>query len=215
MALFHRIESGASQDRLERLIEARLEPGADTAAIDARIWSLFGERWAVMFTDLIGFSRNVAEFGIVHFLQTIYLSHRLLVPCLERGAGILLKTEGDSLLVIFRRASDAVDAAIDMQRCLSTFNESRSAAEQVLLGVGIGYGDVLRIGDTDVFGLEVNAAAKLGEDLAAGGEILITESVFTAVANDRYADFERLSTAPAGTAGAYRINYRGPNGRLS
>jgi hypothetical protein len=71
MPLFDRIDSHASQDRLERLIEERLVPGADKQAIDQIIWKLFGERWAVMFTDLIGFSRNVAEFGIVQFLETI------------------------------------------------------------------------------------------------------------------------------------------------
>ncbi len=54
MPIFNRIDARASQDRLERLIEDRLAPGADRAAIDALIWTLFGERWAVMFTDLIG-----------------------------------------------------------------------------------------------------------------------------------------------------------------
>ena len=30
-----------------------------------------------MFTDLSGFSRNVAEFGIVHFLQVLYSAENL------------------------------------------------------------------------------------------------------------------------------------------
>ncbi len=207
MSLFEHIASRASQDRLERLIEARLEPGADRDAIDARIWSLFGERWAVMFTDLIGFSRNVADFGIVHFLQTIHLSHRLVVPCLERDGGILLKTEGDSLLVIFRNASDAVRAAVDMQRCLTEYNTGRAPVDQVLLGVGIGFGDVLRVGDADVFGAEVNAAAKLGEDAAQAGDILLTEAARVAVADDGHAGFTALAAAPAGTSAAYRLSY--------
>jgi adenylate cyclase len=208
MPLFNSIESRASQDRLERLIEARLEPDADTQAIDARIWKLFGERWTVMFTDLIGFSRNVAEFGIVQFLQTIHISHRLLVPALERATGILLKTEGDSMLVIFRDPGDAVHAAIDMQRCVSGYNASRPRAEQVLLGIGIGYGDMLRIGDADVFGAEVNAAAKLGEDTAQAGEILLTAAVHEAVAGDGHDGFVALAVPPPGTHAAYRLLYR-------
>jgi adenylate cyclase len=64
MAFIRRIISRASEDRLEKLIEERLQPGAIKAGIDKRIWSLFGERWAVLYTDLSGFSRNVAEFGI-------------------------------------------------------------------------------------------------------------------------------------------------------
>ena len=39
---------------------------ADLARIDQRIWDLFGEEWAVMFTDLAGFSRQVEAFGIIH-----------------------------------------------------------------------------------------------------------------------------------------------------
>jgi hypothetical protein len=58
---------GVGEEKLWRLIELRAQPNADTAAIDRRIWDLFGERWAVMFTDLSGFSRRVAEFGITHF----------------------------------------------------------------------------------------------------------------------------------------------------
>jgi len=41
--------------RLWHLIEERLKPGADREQVDQRIWDLFGERWAVMFTDLAGF----------------------------------------------------------------------------------------------------------------------------------------------------------------
>ena len=207
MPLFKRIDPRASEDRLERLIDERLQPGADRAAIDALIWKLFGERWAVMFTDLVGFSRRVADFGIVEFLQTIHISHKLLVPCLERGGGVLLKTEGDSMLIIFRQPGDAVQAALEMQRCLATYNVTRGPAEQVLLGLGIGYGEVLRIGDSDVFGAEVNAAAKLGEDIAGAGEILLTAAVREAVAADGHEGFEQLPKAPAGTAAAFRLRY--------
>jgi class 3 adenylate cyclase len=171
------IVAGASEDRLEKLIRARLQPGADRATVDKRIWDLFGETWAVMFTDLAGFSRRVAEFGIIHFLQTIYESERILIPVIEGLDGILMKTEGDSFLVIFRNVSKSIQCAIAMQRELETYNRGKDAAEQVLLCVGLGYGEVLRIGDDDVYGEEVNAASKLGEDLAQAGEILVTAAV--------------------------------------
>ncbi len=61
MPYIRQIGMSASQDRLEHLIANRLEPGANKEQIDARIWDLFGEEWAVMFTDLAGFSRNVGE----------------------------------------------------------------------------------------------------------------------------------------------------------
>lgn len=59
----HTLEVGihAAQGRLEKLLAERLTSGANRGAVDKRIWNLFGETWAVMFTDQLGFSRNVAD----------------------------------------------------------------------------------------------------------------------------------------------------------
>lgn len=172
-----RIQASASEERLYNLLADRAIPGADTDAIDQRIWDLFGEELAIMFTDLAGFSKLSAEFGILHFLQTIVLSQKILFPVLEDHDGILLKTEADSFLALFRNPLKAVKCAVAMQNTLKEFNTTKPTEEQVLLCVGLGYGKVLKIGDTDVFGSEVNFASKLGEDIAKSGEILLTENL--------------------------------------
>lgn len=207
MPFTYNVVTGASADRLEKLIGDRLLPGADKAAIDRRIWRLFGESWAVLYTDLAGFSRNVAEFGIIHFLQTIYESHRLLVPIIERENGILLKTEGDSLIVMFRNVNDALRCALSMQACTREYNLARSDAEKVLLCVGIGYGEVLRVGDADIFGAEVNAACKLGEDIAVAGEILMTGAAVRAARVPDGVKHEAIASVPAGADSAFRLIY--------
>ena len=201
------IATGASQDRLEKLIAERLAPGADRERIDARIWDLFGERWAVMFTDLSGFSRRVAQFGIIHFLQTIFESQRILVPCIDRHDGILLKSEGDSMLVIFRSVRKALDCSLAMQRTVRQYNTGREEAEQVLLCVGLGFGEVLHIGDHDVFGAEVNAAAKLGEDTAKAWEILVTGAVAEAGRDVPGVSFTPIQAVPPGAERAFRVEY--------
>ncbi len=207
MPFITHVATQASADRLERLIAERLQPGADKATIDRRIWRLFGETWAVLYTDLSGFSRNVAEFGIVHFLQTIYESHRLLVPIIERGNGVLLKTEGDSLIVMFRHVNDAIRCAIAMQAATHEYNATRPAADQVLLCAGIGYGEMLRIGDTDIFGAEVNAACKLGEDIAKSGEILMTGAALASARLPPGVTSEPISDVPPGASSAVRLKY--------
>lgn len=171
-----------SKARLWRLIDERSAPGADRAAIDRRIWDLFGETWAVMFTDLDGFSRRVAEFGILHFLQVIREHHRLLLPVIGDHDGLLLKTEADSLLLLFRRVDAALACARAMMARCAQVNVGRAPEDQLLLCLGIGYGRVLRIGDHDVFGAEVNAASKLGEDTAGPGDILLTAAAAAALA---------------------------------
>jgi class 3 adenylate cyclase len=202
------IFTSASEDRLEKLVQERLQPGADKVAIDARIWDLFGEEWAIMFTDLSGFSRQVAKFGIIHFLQTIYESQRLLIPVIEDFDGILLKVEGDSYLVIFRNAQKAINAAINMQRVLKKYNADHSEEENVLLCVGIGFGKVLRIGDEDVFGKEVNSASKLGEDTAKAWEIIVTGAVKNVVGEMDEAKFEKIENVPAGIDTAFHVRYQ-------
>ena len=202
------INSGASEDRLEKLIRERLQPGADKTKIDERIWDLFGETWCVMFTDLSGFSRGVAKFGIIHFLQTIHESERILIPIIEDNDGILLKVEGDSFLVIFRNVRKAIQCAITMQRTLKTYNADKADEEKVLLCVGLGFGKMLRIGDSDVFGSEVNAASKLGEDTADAWDILITQVVYERAKESRGISFEELPEPPAGSEKAYKIIYK-------
>jgi adenylate cyclase len=174
-----------SEERLWRLIEERGKAGADVEELDRRIWDLFGEEWAVMFTDLVGFSRQVERFGILHFLQIIHEHRKLLLPIVENHDGLLVKQEGDSFLVLFRRPDRAVACAQQMQRACGLYNERRKPEEQIVLCVGIGFGRVLRIGDADVWGKEVNAASKLGEDQAKGNEILVTEAVKTALADGK------------------------------
>ncbi len=194
----------ASAKRLQQLIAERVQPGADRAAIDRRIWDLFGERWAVMFTDLSGFSRRVAEFGIIHFLQVIQESLRLLAPVIDRHDGILLKIEADSLLVIFRRPERALACAVAMQRALLDYNTRLAPEDRILLCVGLGWGDMLRIGDQDVFGAQVNAASKLGEDIAKAGEILVTGELKEACPEATWAPHDEI---PPGAASAWRMVY--------
>jgi adenylate cyclase len=135
MARKRSIGLSASEDRLEKLIQERLKPGANKKIIDNRIWDLFGEEWCIMFTDLSGFSRGVAQFGIIHFLQTIQESERLLIPVIEKHDGILLKAEGDSFLIIFRNVRKAIQCSINMQRVLKKYNENTPEEEDILLCV--------------------------------------------------------------------------------
>jgi class 3 adenylate cyclase len=200
-----------SEARLWQLIDERTRPGADTARIDARIWDLFGEDWAVMVTDLSGFSRQVAAFGITHFLQVIHEQKKLLLPIVADHDGILIKIEADSFLILFKRATSAVACAVAMQHACQLTNRRRMPEEQIRLCIGIGSGRILRIGDSDCYGQEINAASKLGEDTAKADEILVTEAVrrqcLEAQPPWRFAD---LGAAVPGSERNHRLLYDPP-----
>jgi adenylate cyclase len=196
-----------SQARLWALVEARCQPGANVEEIDQRIWDLFGEQWAVMFTDLSGFSRRVHEFGIIHFLQVIHEQRKILLPIVDRHDGLLIKEEGDSFMILFRRIDRALDCGIAMQRACRQVNERRRPEEQILLCIGLGFGKILRIADQDAWGREVNAASKLGEDTAKPNEILLTAEARAALGEHPGMTVEGIGSTSLGPEENFRVLY--------
>lgn len=200
------MSAGGPARELWDLIERRLA-GGDPDAIDREIWERFGGAWSIMATDLAGFSRQVAKFGIIHFLQTIHEHLRLLTPIIAQHGGLLLKTEADSMLVLFSSAPSALRCAVAMQRACQALCEGRAPEDQVLLCIGLGHGRLLKIGDADVFGHEVNLASKLGEDTAKAHEILATPGAHAVMGDVEGVTWERVQLEYAGETACFRAHY--------
>ena len=165
----------AEQRALWELLEERASGDVDPADVDRRIWEKFGDEGAVMFTDLSGFTRRSAELGITHFLQIIHQSQILLRPVIDRNDGTVFEVVGDSMLLWFPTIQQALRCSVEMQEACRQYNADLESAFQVLLCLGVGYGRVIRIGDSRLAGAEVNVASKLGEDTAETYEILISD----------------------------------------
>ena len=98
---------------------------------------------------------------------------RALRPVVRRAGGRLVKVEADSLMLCFRDPSAACRGVLAVEAGLRRLNRGRPANERLRFSYGIGYGELLEL-EKDLFGLEVNLASKLGEDLAKPGEALLT-----------------------------------------
>ncbi len=183
------------------MLARRRQAGVDRTAVDAAIFARFGRVQAVMFTDLVGFSRVVEAFGIVHFLQLIQESETLFMPLIHQHGGVCIKHEGDSLLVLFDTPQQALATARTMVKATAAVNPGRAPEDRIEVCIGLGYGTVLRIGDDEVWGAEVNAASKLGEDMAKGGEILVTDTLRQALASEPFVECGVLF----GTRTVYRL----------
>lgn len=184
------------------MLAQRRQVGNDRVAIDAAIFNRFGQVQAVMFTDLVGFSRVVEAFGIVHFLQLIHESETLFMPLIDQHGGTCIKREGDSLLVLFDTPQQALATAKAMVLATTAVNLGRAPEDRIEVCIGLGYGTVLRIDGNEVWGAEVNAASKLGEDMAKAGEVLVTDTVRQAVADAPFVECGTLF----GTRTAYRLS---------
>ena len=173
------------------MIAERRRSHDQRVAFDQRIWDLYGEERTVMFTDLSGFSRRVAAFGIIEFLELILEQRELFVPIIAEHDGVLIKEEADSMMIVFRRPASGLDCARAMQAACDAANVGRAPEHEILLCLGLGHGPMLRIGDVDVYGAEVNYASKLGEDVAGAHETLVT-AAFRAALGETTARFEPL-----------------------
>jgi adenylate cyclase len=157
----------------------RKRPGARPAMDCKSFPSLFRKR-AVVFTDTADFTLRAARDGILHFLMVFETVAEEAAKVVRRTGGDLVKVEGDSLLIRYDDVNVACRGVVELEAALQRSNRGRPDDEQLHFSYGIGYGDVLDL-DEDMFGLEVNLASKLGEDLAEPGEALLTPSAAAAL----------------------------------
>jgi class 3 adenylate cyclase len=144
-------------------------------ALDARGLGVLARPLAIVYTDTDDFTHRAARDGILHFLMCFDRALRRLRPGIARYAGRVVKVEADSLMLAFPEVPSACRGVDAMEGALARLNRRCPPNEQLAFSYGIGFGQVLELED-DVFGLEVNLASKLGEDLARPGEVLLTPS---------------------------------------
>jgi len=175
---------GDDEAELSRLLDARNEHPESLAEIDGEIWHRFGHTRAVLVLDMCGFSRLTMRYGITHFLAMIRRLQTLVRPVIAEGGGRLVKTEADNVFATFDDVPPALATARAIQRSLDAANTYLPEDWDLHAGIGIGYGPILLIGDQDLFGSEMNVASKLGEDVAARGEILLSSAARERVASE-------------------------------
>ena len=197
-----------SQSVLWKLLDERSQPVSEAEEIDRRIWDRYGDEGAIVFTDLCGFTHRSVEKGVIHFLQIIFESQRLLRPVIKQYKGSLIEAVGDSMLLWFTDVEEALNCSLEMQAACGDFNAGREPIDQMLLCVGISYGPVLRIGYSRLAGVEVNIASKLGEDIAEGYEILVSKAARQAATNMTGLEFTLTGIDLPGTDEVYRVSRR-------
>lgn len=103
----------------------------------------------------------------------------LIDPLITDHGGRIANTAGDSYLLEFASAVDAVRCAIAIQEGMAKRNGGIPAARQIQFRVGIHVGDVVAEGD-DLLGDGVNIAARL-EGLAEPGGIVLSDDAYRQV----------------------------------
>jgi class 3 adenylate cyclase len=159
----------------ELLLQYSQEPDpVRRSALESRLWREFGAERAVLVLDMSGFSQLAIRHGIVHYLSMVRRMQLTAEPIVSRYSGTLVKFEADNCYAMFPDVADAIRAAIELNDAFRAANESTPDDLDIRIACGIDFGSILIVPGVDFFGNAVNRACKLGEDLAATGEILVT-----------------------------------------
>ena len=146
---------------------------------------------AIMFTDMVGFTA-LTQRNEALALELLEEQRSLVRRHLASFRGREVETSGDSFLLEFPSALDAVRCALEIQSELKAANSKVSTDKHILLRIGIHLGDVLHTG-TKVAGDAVNIASRI-EPLAPAGGVCITAQVHASVLHKIECQFESLGT---------------------
>jgi TolB-like protein/class 3 adenylate cyclase/Tfp pilus assembly protein PilF len=129
---------------------------------------------AIFAADVEGYSR-LMERDEVGTLRTLNRYRAIIDRLIASHRGRIFNTAGDSLVVDFASAVDAVQCAVEVQEAIAKENADRPAGEQMRFRIGLHVGDIMVQGD-NLFGDAVNIAARL-EALAKPGGICVSRVV--------------------------------------
>lgn len=143
------------------------------------------EEWAgsqhvslgLVFTDIVKSTEIGKKRGDAKWVDDLFVHFSKGREIAARFDSYVVKVIGDSLMVAFRTASDAVSFSLEF--------EENTGLEHIAIRVGINSGDV-EIRDNDIYGLNVNFTSRVQHALPGGG-ILVANSVQRDF-NKRYGD---------------------------
>jgi adenylate cyclase len=158
-----------------KMIEIRQKATSATAIqrADSAMNQRFTKRKAVLVIEMYEQAEIAHEHGVLPFIDMVLTMKRHCGMAVKHRHGKCVRSIETKIIgqimALFDRPIDCMRAAIEARyRCRD---------EDFTLAIGAGFTEILDLDACNAFGDAVNMAFKLGEDVAKGGEILITENI--------------------------------------
>jgi len=139
----------------------------------------------ILATDVVGYSTKMEE-NEDQTLKNLKVCRSIIDGLVKEYHGRIFNTAGDSVLVEFQSAVEAVICGSEFQNTIKERNNSVPEEEQMEFRIGINMGDVVIEGD-NLYGEGVNVAARL-EALAQPGGVCLSKNVHEIV--NKKTDFQ-------------------------
>jgi DNA-binding SARP family transcriptional activator/DNA-binding beta-propeller fold protein YncE len=165
------------REELRRLERAILEQdpslGAARAPEEAAPSTVPMGTVTFLFTDIEGSTRLVRDLGD-DYGALLEQHHRLLRETFEHHGGQEIDTQGDAFFFAFRRAREAVRAAVEAQKAMAGAGWVQGADVRIRIGIHTGEPGFAEAG---YHGLDVVRAARIS-GAAHGGQILVSSATW-------------------------------------
>ena len=135
-----------------------------------------GDRLAIVFTDLVGFSDWALEAGDDIALELLRAVADAIEPPVVDHHGEVVKRLGDGMMAVFADPDEAVAAVFEARERLDAVEV---AGYRPRMRAGMHVGSPRRLGD-DYLGVDVNVAARVADE-ASGDEFLISGDALEAL----------------------------------
>jgi adenylate cyclase len=131
-------------------------------------------RCAILTADISGYTRLMSIAEQETHARCMRLSVNIIQPGVVGYRGRIVKHTGDGFVAWFVSCLDAIKCALDLQKELLLAEAQIPPESRILFRMGLNVGEVL-FEQNDIFGHEVNIAARL-HDRAEAGTVVISEA---------------------------------------
>ncbi|MET1061597.1 MAG: adenylate/guanylate cyclase domain-containing protein [Aeromicrobium sp.] len=157
----------------------------------------------ILFSDIEGSTELNHRLGDQGWVRLLGRHDRIIEKAVAAHSGHVIKTQGDGFMVAFAEASEAVGAACDVQRRLAGLRPG-SRLSGVKVRIGAHRGSAVHR-DGDLFGRNVAYAARVAAQ-AEGGEVLVSDTVLAALAEDDHRVLESREAVLKGVPGSHGLH---------
>ncbi len=159
---------------------AKGDPAPDVWKRESLEYTLLTGTLTLLFVDIEGSTQLLRQIGEEEYvlLQTRY--HHLLQASFSHWNGYEVDRQGDACFAVFMRASDALSAAVEVQRLLATHPWPQDVVVRTRMALHTGTPQRTPTGYT---GLDVHYAARLMH-AAHGGQVLLSATTYALVKDE-------------------------------
>jgi len=126
----------------------------------------------ILFADVVGSTHLYEALGDEAARETVRRCVEIMKEATDEYGGTVIKTMGDEVMSTFPSADDAMNAASQMQKRITSNDSLAAERTHVAIRIGSHYGPVV-VEDRDIFGAAVHTANRMTSQ-AKAGQIITT-----------------------------------------